>query len=125
LRPHLDEAQFVSQATRQMRENDWKLVVVESNGQIRAAAGFRILENLFSGRHLYVDDLVTLPSDRSAGHGRRLLAWLEQYAIDHGCGRLELDSGVQRARAHRFYFREGMHISSYHFRKDLTQASAD
>ena len=36
-----------------------------------------------------------------------------------GCDVLALDSGVQRDRAHRFYFREGMHISSFCFRKVL------
>jgi hypothetical protein len=29
---------------------------------------------------------------------------------------VHLDSGVQRQHAHRFYFREGMTITSFHFR---------
>ena len=27
--------------------------------------------------------------------------------------------GVQRNRAHRFYFREGMYVVSFNFKKDL------
>ena len=80
-----------------------------------AVAGFRILENLAWGRFLYVDDLVTRSDARSHGHGARLLRWLRRLARSEGCIELHLDSGVQRVDAHRFYEREGLRRSSYHF----------
>ncbi len=80
-----------------------------------AVAGYRISTNLFYGRNLYVDDLVTAGSERSKGHGRTLLDWLKQLARDAGCDAFHLDSGVQRKRAHEFYLREGLELSSYHF----------
>ena len=48
-----------------------------------------------------------------------LLNWLEDKARHLGCAALTLDSGVQRHDAHRFYFREGMTILAYSFRKAL------
>jgi hypothetical protein len=36
-----------------------------------------------------------------------------------GCAKLELDSGVQRFDAHRFYLRKRMIISSHHFSLEL------
>jgi hypothetical protein len=48
-----------------------------------------------------------------------LLAELARRAAAAGCSVLDLDSGVQRHDAHRFYFREAMHISSYHFMRPL------
>ena len=36
-----------------------------------------------------------------------------------GCPALSLDSGIQRARAHRFYFREGLAITTFGFTKSL------
>jgi GNAT superfamily N-acetyltransferase len=62
-----------------------------------------------------VDDLVTAESERSKGHGKALLEWLKRLAIEDGCDAFHLDSGVQRKRAHQFYLREGMELSSYHF----------
>ena len=38
-------------------------------------------------------------------------------ARGQSCDNFELDSGVQRAAAHRFYFRERMHVAAYHFIK--------
>jgi GNAT superfamily N-acetyltransferase len=88
---------------------------VEADGEVCAVAGYRFLESLFSGRFLYVDDLVTRARDRSAGYGGKLLDWLVQQARENKCENLELDSGVQRSDAHRFYFVKRMRISSYHF----------
>jgi hypothetical protein len=48
-----------------------------------------------------------------------MLDWLTEEARRADCVQLHLDSGVQRPDAHRFYFREGLTISAYHFRKDL------
>jgi hypothetical protein len=44
-----------------------------------------------------------------------MLDWLKAHALELGCRQLQLDSGVQRFGAHRFYLREGFHISSHHF----------
>jgi GNAT superfamily N-acetyltransferase len=115
LRPHFaDRKKFVEQVCRQQREG-YRLAFVEADGEIRAVAGYRFLESLFSGRFLYVDDLVTRESDRSTGYGGKLLDWLAQQARKNNCDNLELDSGVQRFDAHRFYFAKRMKISSYHF----------
>lgn len=89
------------------------------DGDCRAVAGWRIGANLHLGRNLYVEDLVTSSPDRSGGYGALLLEHLRARAWETGCAALHLDSGVQRHGAHRFYFREGMHISSYHFLQRL------
>ena len=70
---------------------------------------------LFSGRTLYVDDLVTRDSDRSHGYGAALFDWMVEYAREQGCEYVTLDSGVQRFAAHRFYLKRGMDITSHHF----------
>jgi GNAT superfamily N-acetyltransferase len=119
LRPHLVAAEFVSQV-RRMQSDGYRLAFLEADGAVRAVAGYRTYEKLFSGKNLYVDDLVTDTTQRSRGHGAALLRWLGDEARRLGCVQLELDSGVQRFEAHRFYFRERLHISSYHFVVKLT-----
>jgi len=114
LRPHLAEAEFVARV-RRMQAQGYQLAFVSDGGQVRAVAGFRLTENLSAGRFLYVDDLVTDAAYRSQGCGARLLDWLRDYAQAQECQLLKLDSGVQRADAHRFYFAQRMHIAAYHF----------
>ncbi len=114
LRPHIAEDEFLSRV-RGQQNTGYRLAYVLEADAVVAVAGFRIGENLAWGRFMYVDDLVTLPAHRSRGHGARLLSWLRQQAASEGCQQLHLDSGMQRKDAHRFYEREGMAITGFHF----------
>ncbi|MDX1950731.1 MAG: GNAT family N-acetyltransferase [Verrucomicrobiota bacterium] len=114
LRPHLKESEFCGLVKRQMSEG-YRLSYVREEGNVMAVTGYRILHNLAWGRFCYVDDLITAEEHRSKGHGAELLRYLRKFCVEQRCERLELDSGVQRKDAHRFYLREGMEISSHHF----------
>jgi GNAT superfamily N-acetyltransferase len=119
LRPKFESLRDFAAQVRRQQKQGYQIAFVEDGGEIRAVAGYRYLESLFSGKFLYVDDLVTRAHDRSRGFGGDLLDWLFKEAVAHGCARLELDSGVQRADAHRFYFSKRMTITSFHFGRSL------
>jgi GNAT superfamily N-acetyltransferase len=114
LRPHLKRETFVPRV-RAMEPDGFRLAFISDDGRVVAVAGYRISTNLFYGKHLYVDDLVTADAERSKGHGRELLAWLRALAVKTDCAAFHLDSGVQRKRAHAFYLREGLALSGHHF----------
>jgi GNAT superfamily N-acetyltransferase len=114
LRPHLERTAFLDQVVRQQGVG-YHLAFLEDAGAVQACAGYRVMEGLMWGRFLYVDDLVTAPAARSRGFGAELFRWLKEQARAAGCGRLHLDSGVQRFAAHRFYLRERMDILAHHF----------
>jgi GNAT superfamily N-acetyltransferase len=119
LRPHIATVEeFVERVQRQQQQG-YLLAYLEADEQIRAAAGYRFQEMLFHGQILYVDDLVTREADRSAGFGGKLFDWLVQQARQRGCDYFELDSGVQRFDAHRFYLMKRMKIASHHFSLQL------
>ncbi|MGL5924069.1 GNAT family N-acetyltransferase [Chroococcidiopsis sp.] len=118
LRSHLTEAEFVNRVQRQQQAG-YFLVYIEKNNSIKAVAGCRLMETLIDGQLLYIDDLITDTSERSQGYGSALIDWLIEYAKSQGCVSLQLDSGVQRAAAHRFYFRKGLTISSFRFKRSL------
>ena len=118
LRPQLAREAFLP-TVRAMQRDGLRLACIREDGRVVAVAGYRVSTNLFCGRHLYVDDLVTAESVRSKGHGRTLLAWLRAQAVAEDCDVFHLDSGVQRKRAHQFYLREGLEIAGYHFSERL------
>ena len=120
LRPQFgDAAALAARVDELQRPGGYRVLGSFEDGaeDASAASGFRVMETLFAGRLLYVDDLVTLPEARGRGHADALFAHLDQEAERLGCDQLHLDSGVgpERADAHRFYFRHGMRIVSYHF----------
>lgn len=119
LRPHLREEEYLPTISR-MRDTDGYRLAASIEGKERpCVAGFRCGENLVHGKYLYVDDLITLPSARSRGHGKAMLDWLAGMGRKDGCKVLVLDSGVQRFGAHRFYLRERFDIVCHHFLRPL------
>jgi GNAT superfamily N-acetyltransferase len=104
---------------RSVFANGARMSVVTEDSEVRGVALWRIIENTHEGRRLHVDDLVTDQAHRSRGIGRILLHHMEQKARELKCDVLALDSGTQRTDAHRFYFREGLVIPAFSFRKIL------
>lgn len=119
LRPHFADAAALVAAADALRSAGYRLVgsFEDDEDDAAAAAGFRVVEMLAHGRFLYVDDLSCRSSHRRRGHAGALMAWLAEEAAREGCASLQLDSGVQEARAdaHRLYFNSGMRIASHHF----------
>ena len=120
LRPHfqITAPDFVSAVRRQFSEG-YQLAFIRHEQKVAAVAGFRVQNSLAHGRFCYVDDLVTDDHCRSHGLGGELFDWLCDYARSEKCARIELDSGVQRHGAHRFYLRRRMVISCHHFSFEL------
>lgn len=116
LRPNIPAESYLATVRRMMQSDGYRVVALRERDAVRAVAGYRVMEMLYCGRILYVDDLNTGEASRSRGFGRALMHWLRNKARESDCQQLHLDSGVQRAAAHRFYFRERLAINAYHFR---------
>lgn len=119
LRPHLDLAGLRA-VYAEGHPQGLRFLAAYDDGHCVGIAGWRLMATTHAVRKLYVDDLVTDSAARSRGVGAALLQELERRARAAGATVLELDSGVQRHDAHRFYLRERMAIASHHFAKPLT-----
>ena len=118
LRPHLTQ-ESLEQVLREGTPQGLRFTAVFRDGRCLAVAGWRVVANTSALRKLYVDDLSTTGTARSSGVGAALLDELRSRARAEGCHVLDLDSGVQRHDAHRFYLRERMEITSHHFAQRL------
>ena len=123
LRPQVGEADAFVERVRRQFDEGYRLIGA-FDGEVSHAvsvAGFRIEEKLAWGRHVYIDDLSTLPEGRGRGGATALLRWIDALAAAEDITEVHLDSGVQpeRQAAHALYFREGHRISSYHFQKTV------
>jgi len=121
LRPQLTPATFRERVRKQMTQG-YRLAALEAGGQVRSLGGYRLLDYLWVGRAMYVDDLITDEASRSHRYGEQMMNWLREIATADGCVELHLDSGLHRARAHRFYFRQGMYVDDFHFVMKLNPA---
>jgi GNAT superfamily N-acetyltransferase len=104
---------------RRMFAEGAEMAILLAGGEVKSLAVYRSHHTTFHGHRFYVDDLVTDQAERGQGFGARMLAWCEARARERGCDVFDLESGVQRPRTHRFYFRAGLTIFAFGFTKPL------
>ena len=118
LRPHRSVDELRQMIISQMKDG-FQIVYIGDEDMAYAVAGFRNLDFLFSGKTLYVDDLVTHSMHRRNGYAGMLMKWMINYAKENGYDHFSLDSGHQRKDAHRLYLNHGLDITAHHFGKDV------
>lgn len=116
LRPQLERDGYVALIRELMASDGLKMLALVDAGAVRAAATYRLMNMLYCGRLLYVDDLVVDERVRSRGYGAQLVDRLKDEARRNSCSEVQLIPRVIREQAHRFYFREGFGIECFHFR---------
>jgi hypothetical protein len=119
LRPHLPKD--YAGRLKEVFAGGAEMAVAVEDGKVVGLTVFRVLEKTHSGRDLYCDDLVTDEAQRSSGVGRALIQYMERICRERACDTFSLDSGTWRQQAHKFYFREGMTITSFHFDKKVSK----
>lgn len=118
LRGHLDRVEMEAVHGR-MREEGYRLFGRYDGAELVAVAGVTVDTNLYLGKHAFVHDLVTTESRRSEGHGSALLSFLHEWAKGRDCETVELESGLWREDAHRFYEEVGYEKYCFSFKYDL------
>jgi len=81
------------------------LVAEEDGAAIGICTAYIDLESVRFGRRCWVEDLAVDPEHRSLGIGGRLLDAASGWARVRGATHIELDTGLDRADAQRFYQR--------------------
>jgi GNAT superfamily N-acetyltransferase len=92
-------------------------VIVAEDGDevVGLLAAYLDLDSVRYGRRCWVEDLAVSPEHRSAGIGKALLDAARAWAKRHGATHLELDTGLARADAQRFYERERPSAKGYSY----------
>ena len=110
LRPHLTDADsFIRQVMRQ-HEHGFRLSAAWCDGRIVGPLVVAFRD---------VDDLVVHNEYRNDGIGAKLLSVARAYALELSCRHFVLDTGLHKALAQRFYFRQGLLAHAMGFSETL------
>lgn len=120
LRPNLN-AETIKEKLRNQINEGYQLIFIGDDKLAFALAGFRTLNFFFSGKTLYIDDLITNPNHTRKGYAGKLLDWIKKYAKENGYDHLSLDSGFQRKNAYRLYLNKGLEVESMHFGRKVSE----
>lgn len=119
LNPHMSLARY-EELLRLMLPKGYRMVgAFAPEGNCVGLSGFWVAAKFYSGKYLEVDNFVVDEGFRTKGVGKLLSDWMLELARQERCDTIMLDAYVTNSAAHRFYFREGFHIKSYHFYKSI------
>jgi GNAT superfamily N-acetyltransferase len=105
--PNWDPAAAAERLDGALAATDAEVLVAERDGAVVGICTVYLdIESVRFGRRAWVEDLAVHHDHRSAGLGKALLDAAKDWARERGATHLELDSGEERADAHRFYERE-------------------
>ncbi len=120
LRPNLNRETFNEVFINQINEG-YQVAFIGDEKLAYALAGFRTLNMFFTGKTLYIDDLVTNSAHLKRGYAGQLLDWIKDYAKENNYNHLSLDSGFQRKDAYRLYLNKGLEVASLHFGRRVNE----
>ena len=97
-------------------------ICAEVNGNLIGFCAYGIVNNFWQeGQIAYVYAMIVDEDQRGKGIGSELLKTACDYAKKCGCKKIELDSGFQREKAHKFYTEKmGFEKRAFLFSKDLS-----
>jgi GNAT superfamily N-acetyltransferase len=112
---------------RVLARADERVLVAELDGVVAGCVHAVIADYLDVERYVHIAGLVVDAGARRGGVGRALMAWVEEWARQEGCGAVRLSSSSTRTAAHRFYERIGYANikTQYSFAKAVDGASAE
>lgn len=121
LRPHVSKEQYLSIYYEAHHANGYEIVGFKKDSQVVAVMGYRFLQDLVHGKHLYIDDLVCTETMRSQGLGARLLKYAEEVAFTSGCTGLRLCTGIENESGKKFYEKNNWNLRAIVYKKKIKQ----
>ena len=89
-----------------LQDNHHKIFLIENDGLIIGLATFYSYPKI-SGQRAVVEDFIVTANERGKGYGTKLLEYIKQYCKDNNIGVLNIASGFEHEKAHRFYEKNG------------------
>jgi GNAT superfamily N-acetyltransferase len=97
-----------------------KIMVAEYDGKIVGMTSMMLLSRLNrKSLELYIPELIVQKDHQNKGIGKKLMESCIDFAKQHKCHRIRLESGNQRIDSHQFYKKLGFEQSSLSFAKNL------
>ena len=102
LRKRLTIVKFLDRFQK-AKHGGYRLFYARLGDSITGAIGFRTLDDLRWGHHLYIDDLIVDEHVQGNGIGSALLLFAERFAMSEKCHYVRLAVGITRGRTQEFY----------------------
>lgn len=107
----------LQQRFQEMFTQHYECVGVYDDTKLIGVTGLWYQTRHYAGKSCEADHVYIDPNYRSNGIGKQLFAFIEAHAKKQQCEAVELNTYVQNAPSHKFYYNTGFNIIGFHFAK--------
>lgn len=116
------EAWIDGALTKNSDDDHLVLVADDPDGGVVGFIAVNVQEHYISGRDAYIGELAVDHAHGGKGVGAALVARATDWAREHGCERLTLQTGAANQGARRFYERLGFEYEDVSFARTISRA---
>ena len=102
-----------------MADQNYKCLGIYDQSKLIGICGLWYMTRHYCGKSIEPDHVIIQDKYKNQGLGNQLFEWLFDYARREGIEASELNSYVENARSHKFYYNLGYEIKGFHFVKIL------
>lgn len=121
LNPNMQITELVKYQNEMFKYPTYQCFGLFLDNQLIGISSGWITVRYYSGKQLEVDNVIIDQRIQSKGYGKKFFEWIEEWALQNQCKSIELNTYVQNARSHKFYFNLGYSILGFHFCKKLNK----
>lgn len=103
----------------EMSEQGYQCAVAFDNEVSIGVVGIWIQTKLYVGKHIEYDNVYIVPEYRGQGVGKKLLAFVEQYAKAQHCIAAELNCDIDEEESKDFWEKQGFDVIGLRYQKRL------
>lgn len=103
----------------EMASQNYKCLGIYLDRELIGICGIWFMTRHYCGRSMEIDHVIIQEDYQNKGLGNQLFDWLIDYAKKNNIEASELNTYVENARSHKFYFNLGYEIKGFHFVKKI------
>ena len=114
---HKISEQVLSERLSEMITQNYRCLGIYDNQQLVGMCGLWIQTRHYAGKSIEVDHVFIKDTHRNKGIGKKLIAYVQEYAQQQECNAIELNTYVENFPSHKFYYNLGFVARGFHFLK--------
>lgn len=104
-----------------MFTENYECIGIYQDKQLIGLTGLWYQTRHYAGKSCEADHVFIEEAHRSKGLGKKLFSFIETHAKGKGCEAVELNTYVNNAPSHKFYYNSGFSIIGFHFVKNIAK----
>lgn len=110
---------IIKERLREMTQQNYECLGVFDEQKLIGVCGLWFQTRHYAGRSVEMDHVIIDDNYRSHGIGKKMVAFVSDYAKKKSCNWVELNSYVYNFSSHKFFYNQGFVAKGYHFVKEL------